>query len=79
MQKESQQKKRIYTIQFHLYKTLETTKSSVMKANGSVVFWGSRGREEKMRGDFALQHEDNEVMETVVIASHAYAYQIVQF
>ena len=24
-------------------------------------FWGLRGREEKMRGDFALQHEDSEV------------------
>ena len=77
MQKESKQKKK--NIQFHLYKTLENTKSSVVKANGSVVFWGLRGREEKMRGDFALQHEDSEVMDTVVIASHAYAYQIVHF
>ena len=33
-------------IQFHLYKTLETTKSSVVKANGSVVFWGLRGMRE---------------------------------
>ena len=75
MQKESKQKKkRIYTVQVNLYKTLETTKSSVVTENGSVVFWGSKGREEKMRGDFSLQHEDSEVTDIVVITSHAYVY-----
>lgn len=43
-----------------------------MTENGSVVFWGSKGREEKMRGDFSLQHEDSEVTDIVVITSHAW-------